>query len=267
MHNPQIKYLLTLQRRRHRTQAQAYLLEGVRLVEMALTANAPLQTVFYSPKLLANDRGRALYQAVTGQGIKTVQITDALMRQIAGTENPQGILAVATMLQVDYRQIPVSDTALFVVVDRVQDPGNLGTIIRTADGAGSTAVFLLPGTVDLYNLKTIRATMGSLFNLPVIEVADPAALFTWLQAQGVKVYLTALTGAQLYDILDYTGPTAFVVGNEANGIDRALQRYANATVKLPLPGKAESLNVAIATGILLYEALRQRHATYRDAKS
>lgn len=258
VHNPQIKYVISLERRRERMQNGSYCIEGVRLVEAALAAHTEFDRVFYTSRLLENERGKLLLGELSNIGCTVIQVTDALMEKIADTEHPQGVLAIVRMPHYDLTQLTVQPDALLIIVDRVQDPGNLGTIIRTADAAGVSTVFLLPGTVDLYNPKTIRATMGSIYHLPVIEV-EPDKLFRQLKERNVTLCVAGLNGAESYHQVNYTGPIAFVLGNEANGVADELAAAADKVVKIPLYGQAESLNVAIAAGVLLYEAVRQRN--------
>jgi TrmH family RNA methyltransferase len=143
-------------------------------------------------------------------------------------------------------------------VDSLQDPGNLGTIIRTADGVGAAGVLLLGPCVDLYNPKTIRATMGSFFALPVVQCDDDTAAFQWLENNGVQIVAGSPKATVLYDEIDYRPSTCFVIGNEAHGIREDVLSYVDESVKIPILGKADSLNAAVAAAVLLYEAVRQR---------
>ena len=173
-------------------------------------------------------------------------------------KTPQGLLAVVKEPQATLAAVLTEPGLLLIVADRLRDPGNLGTLIRLADAAGATAVVVTAGSVDPYNPKVVRATMGSIFHLPVTLVTSPAAISA-LHARGVRVLAADQEGTADYTEADYRPPVALVVGNEGEGLDAQWAAAAIARVRIPLYGRADSLNVAVAAGILLYEARRRSH--------
>lgn len=251
LQNPKLKALRSLHSRKGRKQAGCFMLETTKLVHEALKSNWPLDEVFATEEWVA--------KYGTPNGVPLTLVADRLFSQLATTETPEGVVAVARLPQEAELPLP-TPTAFYVVADALQDPGNLGTIIRTADAVGATAVLVGPGTVDPYSPKVVRATMGSLFHLPVLVRSSLYEDLGRLKAQGVSVFATALrTDRSLYD-LDLGGPLAWLVGNEGAGLTPEAQAFATEAVSIPMPGEAESLNASVATAVCLYETLRQRLA-------
>ena len=257
--NPKIKYLHKLARRQFRQKEQKFIIEGIRFAEELLRSSMQTESLYYSPKLLANQRGCAVLKKAERQSIPSYQISENLMKEIADTDNPQGVLALVRMPKYSLSDVlPLNKPALIVLVDGIQDPGNLGTIVRTADAAQATGVVLLKGTVDIYNPKTLRSTMGSIFHLPVMPVEDNRALFNMLRQHQVKVVMGQPQGGTMIQNVDLSGSIALAVGNEANGPAKQTTAAADITATIPMPGNAESLNVGVACAIMLYETVRQR---------
>lgn len=251
--NPKVKQWSALLTRRGRDEQNRFLLEGVHLVQEALHNGIAVTTVLY-----ALDKGlpAELSQSLAPQ-VELIGVSPTVLAKCSDTGTPQGVIAVAGKPDLAFRDVMARERTLIVAVDGVQDPGNLGTIIRSADAAGATGVLLGKGTVDLYNPKTVRATMGSLFHLPVLECDLPAVL-PELQGLGTRIYSTSLSADSHCYAADLTVPVCFVVGNEGSGVSPQVDRLVTDRVKIPMPGKAESLNVAMATTVLLFEAMRQR---------
>jgi TrmH family RNA methyltransferase len=153
-----------------------------------------------------------------------------------------------------------------VLLENLQDPGNLGTILRTGEGAGITGVIMSGGTVDIYNPKVIRATMGSIFRVPFIYVERLTDVFGQLGEKGIRIYAAHLDGKNYYDSFSFAGGTAFLIGNEGNGLERETADRADAYLKIPMEGRVESLNAAVAASLLMYEAHRQRMAGKRETQ-
>lgn len=259
--NPRVKAWSALLTKRGRDEQSAFLLEGVHLIQEALRSQAKVQAVLYAvdrelPQELETYRSGAM--AEEGRRIEWVGVSEAILGKCTETKTPQGVVAVCAKPAHDALVFLRHTSALVVAVDGVQDPGNLGTIIRTADAAGATGVLLGQGTVDLYNPKTVRSTMGSLFHLPVAE-CDLKELLPAAAGQGIRLVGTRLDARRHCYELDLRQPVWFLVGNEGSGLSPELAAYVNEDIIIPMPGQAESLNVAMATGILLYEAVRQRH--------
>ena len=258
-HNPRVKYLRRLGSRRFREREGAFLVEGVRFVEEALASGWLVEMLAYRPGIAESGRGRALLEKAASRGVELLEVEEGLFRELAGTETPQGVLAA-----VQQRGAGLEDMrrdggpALLVLVDGVRDLGNLGTIVRSADAAGAGGVILLKGTADIYNPKALRATMGSIFHLPVAGGVSPEEALNCLEHWGVKAVAGDPRGERLVYECDLTVPCALVVGNEAGGVSAGVMKRVAGRVRIPMPGRAESLNVAISTVILLYEAVRQR---------
>ncbi|MBO9540633.1 RNA methyltransferase [bacterium] len=249
LQNPKLKALRALHTRKGRKQAGLFLLETTKLVQEALKSGWPLVEAFVTESWLA--------KYGTLDGVPTTLVAERLFDQLVTTETPEGVVAIAK-IPAPAATVPVPENAFFVVADSLQDPGNLGTVIRTADAVGASAVLVGPGTVDPYSPKAVRATMGSLFHLPVLVRPSLEDDLSRLKAQGVAVYATALrTDRSLYD-LDLKGKVAWLVGNEGAGLSDEMIGLATEAVSIPMPGQAESLNAGIATAVCLYETLRQR---------
>lgn len=187
-------------------------------------------------------------------------VADNVFKMMSDTKTPQGILAVAKMLEYDIEDLFKKDKVpMLVVLENIQDPGNLGTIIRTAEGAGATGIIMSDKTVDIYNPKTIRSTMGSLFRMPFVYSEDVVAAIHSLKQQNIKVFAAHLEGRNYYYEEDMKVPMAVLIGNEGNGLTEELSKEADVRIKIPMEGKLESLNAAVSTAVILYEAMRQRH--------
>jgi len=244
-----------LEKRRARKKEGLFVVEGPHLVQEAA---ANIKFVLYAENL-------PLVKKLESQNIQCFKISKKEFAEISEVETPQWILAVVKMVtpsvQAMLGHLPLgkgeNENQLFVFCHEVQDPGNLGTIIRTADAAGASGVILSKGTVDLYNSKTIRATMGSLFHLPIVEVDDVLETLAQLKKKGLKTVATSLSADKNYFEIDYKGGVAVMVGNEGAGLPDEVVKLCDEAVKIPIPGKAESLNVAVSTAVVLYEILRQ----------
>ena len=260
-HNPRFKTLRALRLRKHRQREGLYLIEGIRIVEEALTGGAPVETLVYAPELLVSDRARALLDRVDAD--QRLAISGDLFRILSQRDEPQGIAAAIRIQEPTPADIPLRDDLLVIVAYQLRDPGNLGTIIRTADATGATAVVIVEPSVDLYDPQTVRATMGSLYALPIVHLADEGALTRWvedLRAAGLPLLVVASSAhaAQLHYEADYRRPLVLLVGSERNGLPQSVRGSADLQVRLPMSGRATSLNVAAATAALVYEIVRQR---------
>ncbi len=244
-----------LHRPRGRERRGLALAEGVRLVEEVLAAGVECRAVVVSPALGGTERGRALRAALESAGPVT-ETTDDELAQLAATEHPQGVVAVIVPKRWTLDDIVIGPSGVVVVLDALQDPGNVGTIVRTALALGGKGVVTLPGTADLENPKTMRSAMGATFRLPALR-SEERTLREWLDRHRVTVAATAMEG-QPFDRARLTGPLALVFGNEGAGLTSELGRNAKLTVSIPLEPGAESLNVAVAAGIFLYGACRDR---------
>lgn len=184
--------------------------------------------------------------------------SDEILSRMSDTRTPQGILFVAAQPRYTPEQLLNVSDPLLVVLESLQDPGNLGTIIRTGEGAGITGVIMNRQTVDLFNPKTIRATMGSVFRVPFIYADNLQEMLTRLHERGIHTYAAHLAGKRYYESFSFCGGTAFLIGNEGNGLSRETAELAQEAIKIPMEGQVESLNAAVAASLLMYEAQRQR---------
>ncbi|STO13311.1 Putative TrmH family tRNA/rRNA methyltransferase [[Flavobacterium] thermophilum] len=236
--NARVKQWKKLLTKKGRDETGLFLLEGFHLVEEAVKSRAPLV------ELMVDER--TAIPPGWDVSVPVVIVTEAVMKAISSTETPQGIAAVCRQLPAELEGVK---TAL--LIDAVQDPGNLGTMIRTADAAGIDAVILGEGCADVYNPKVVRATQGSLFHLPVVK-GDLAQWIARFKEQGIPVYGTALENAVDYRTVPQSSSFALLVGNEGSGVRREWLEMTTETIYIPIYGRAESLNVAVAAGILLY---------------
>ncbi|MFZ5625422.1 MAG: TrmH family RNA methyltransferase [Gemmatimonadota bacterium] len=244
-----------LHRRRGRERRGLVLAEGVRLVAEALAAGRPVHGAVVSPALEATARGRALKASLAARGASLLEVTDEELAKLADTEHPQGVVAVVEPVAWTWEDIALGGDSAVLVLDGVQDPGNVGTIARTAFGLGAAGLVALKGTAELTNPKVLRGSMGALFRLPAIAAGDQA-LLTWLEANHVRLWVSAVGGETPRRTAP--GPVAIVLGNEGAGVRDSLAAVAERRVGIPLAAGAESLNVAVAAGILLYEVMRER---------
>jgi len=247
-----------LQRRKARGRRGLAVVEGVRLVEEALAAGLEFKGALVSPDLARTTRGQALTADLTSHAVTVEEVGMRAFGELAGTETPQGILAVVQPRTWTLAEVPAGP---MLVVDGVQDPGNVGTLIRTAHALGASASLLLRGTADPMNPKALRAAMGATFRHPVVQL-DDGPFITWARQQEYVLWAAAADGLPLSRALDAKTSgkelIAVIVGNEGAGIRPQLNEIAAQRVAIPLARGAESLNVAVAAGILLYEVLRGR---------
>jgi RNA methyltransferase, TrmH family len=260
LQNPRVKQWTGLLEKKGRDKEGQFLIEGIHLVEEALHSDIQPYTVVYSMERASMALERLL-ELAEKQGIECVAVSEAVLAKCTDTQTPQPVFAVMPKLPWKPESLmkagSAGEAALVLVVDGVQDPGNLGTIIRSADAVGATGILLGKGTVDLYNPKTVRSTMGSLFHLPIAQ-GDLLELLPQASAQGSRVVTTSLQGAvSCYDY-DFTRPTWIVIGNEGQGVSEAVRELTEDHVLIPMKGNAESLNAAMAATVILFEAVRQR---------
>lgn len=260
VHNPLVKRLYHLLERKGRDEQGRFLVEGAHLVEEALNSGAEVITVLYDSSREMDPACRRAIDKRAGE-VQVIPASAAVLAKLSETKTPQGIVAEVKKTGHDWHawlQAAANRDYLLLMLDEIQDPGNLGTMLRTAEAAGVDAVILGKGSVDLYNGKVVRATMGALYRLPVFSRLLPEAAAE-LKRQGAQVLVSSLQENSLaYDEADYAGKTAIVIGNEGRGVSRAMSEAADRFVHIPLYGRAESLNAAVAAGILVYEAQRRR---------
>ena len=254
LQNPVVKAAAELKQKKYRTQNGLYLAEGLRTAEEAVAYKA-VETLFYVAT--DDDRTMRLLEDAAMQNIKLVCVNENVMKKISDTETPQGIIAVCKMRQPKLETL-LAGGKMLLVLDRVGDPGNIGTMLRTADAAGIGGLVLLKGCADIYAPKTVRSSMGSLFHIPVLSGVSEQEFVSAAKKAGYDILVTCLDGADNLYKADLSGRIAFVMGNEAGGVSETLLEKADKRVYIPMAGRAESLNVAMAAGIVMFEALRRK---------
>jgi TrmH family RNA methyltransferase len=244
-----------LRLRRGRERRGLALAEGVRLVEEALAARIRVRGAAAAPALEGTARGRALKEALEHAGVQLVALSDRELAELADTEHPQGVIAVLEPRRWSWADVAVRPGAALLVLDGVQDPGNVGTILRTTLALGGAGVIALKGTAELHNPKVMRGSMGALFRLPAFSAREDE-LLQWLADEQVELWVADSSGQPIRSLAASRPPIALAVGNEGAGVSAELAARAARRVGVPLAPGSESLNVAVAAGILLYEVTR-----------
>lgn len=252
--NPAVKEMLW--EKQHR-QSDRFFIEGHHLIEMAVAAGAEMVKVFFTEEYRAKHGD--LIGRISKKGAELTETAGHILLKLSDTETPQGIIALVHYKPLQLDKVKLKTKPLLVVCDGIQDPGNLGTIIRTSDAAGADAVIILPGTCDAFMPKAIRATAGSVFNIPVVH-SETSRLIEWLRDKRLSLFVTDAKASKTIYEADLNRPLALVFGSEAHGTGEKLKDAAGMLLNIPIPGKAESLNVAISAAVCLYEAFRQRTA-------
>ena len=254
--NSQIKNITQLMSKsKIRREQKSYIIEGIR---MFLEVPKELITKAYiCENSLAQSDDRVV------ERLKTVEyevVSEKVFKSISGTVTPQGVLAIVGMKEYSFDELISDDdeNTLYMILEDIQDPGNLGTIMRTAEATGVKALIMSKGTVDIYNPKVIRSTMGTIYRVPFIYVENVCDATTVMQKTGINIVAAHLKGNKWYDEISYKCKTAFIIGNEGNGISDELSKKADVLMKIPMEGQVESLNASVAASVLMYEAYRQK---------
>lgn len=257
--NEKIKHVAALQQKgRQRREESLFVIEGGRLF---LEAPVFLIREVYVTEHFLENADAQMRERLAQTGYETV--SEQVFGKMSDTKAPQGIVAVLAQQNYKREELTVGTAPLLLLLENIQDPGNLGTILRTAEGAGVTGVILSRDCADIYQPKVVRATMGSLFRVPFYRSEDFGREMEFLRQRGIKVYAAYLEGSKSYDALSYLEGCAFLIGNEGNGLTREAAFAADARVRIPMGGKLESLNAGVSAAILVYEAARQRRGERR----
>lgn len=253
--NQQVKQLIQLNKKaKFRSERDVFVVEGPKMFGEA--PKERIEKAYLSESCFEKQYGGQQDRLPAGIACEVVQ--DSVFKAMCDTQTPQGVLCLVKQYHHTLEELLKKERPLFLVLENLQDPGNLGTIMRTAEGAGVTGVILSKGSVDIYNPKTIRSTMGSIYRVPFLYAEDLQQVLVLLREKGVRSYAAHLQGTETYDREDYTGGTAFLVGNESNGLSQELASCADCYIRIPMEGQLESLNAGVAASILMYEAYRQR---------
>lgn len=260
LNNERVRKVVSyIQKSKARKESNVFVIEGMKMLREAPVLQ--VREAYVTEKFLdgASEEDKEI---LWRYGAETV--TDEVMKKMADTRTPQGVLAVVSMYQYSeeevldgYKEMGI-EKPLLLILENIQDPGNLGTMLRSSEGAGVTGVILSKGSADVYNPKVIRSTMGSIFRMPFMYVDNLPAFVEKLSERGIKTYAAHLKGKRNYDKFDYTKPTAFLIGNEGNGLSKETADAASEYVLIPMKGQVESMNAATSAAILTFEASRQR---------
>ena len=254
----QVKRVIQLQKKsKIRKENRQFVVEGVKMV-----CEAPfdrIEKVYMSERFATDNEDFVKKLGMSDDKVETV--ADNVFAHMSDTQTPQGVMAVINMKEYSVDDIIKAGSdrkPLIIAIENLQDPGNLGTIVRMAEGAGVTGIVISYNAVDIYNPKTIRSTMGSIYRVPFVYAADFIGAIELMKKNGINVYAANLDGSCEYTEADYTKSSAFLIGNEGNGLTDAASKAADNLIKIHMEGKVESLNAAIACTVLTYEAMRQR---------
>lgn len=249
--NPSVKNMIALQKKgKLRREQEVFLVEGPKMVSEI--PEGCLKELYVSEEFDAGEQWAELLK-----GRRYELVSAKVFREMSDTQTPQGILAVVKQQHSELSQLLTGENAHLLLLEDIQDPGNLGTMLRAGEGAGITGVVMSKGCVDIYNPKVIRSTMGSVYRVPFVYTDDFHGAIREIK-KSCKVYAAHLKGEYYYDKGDYTGATAMIIGNEARGIREETAALADTLIKIPMEGQVESLNAAVAASILMYEVYRQR---------
>jgi TrmH family RNA methyltransferase len=254
-----IKMAASLKEKKFRDELGLFSIEGVRLVEEAAQANWSVEACVYITGAEEDQRVQDVLLLLQSKNCRMIEVSAAIYGKITEVKQPQGIMAI--MKKREYRLVDCLanvEKPFLVVLDEVQDPGNVGTIIRTAAAAGCTGVILTKGCADVFAAKAVRASMGSLFNVPIFEGLSQDEVVNYLNKYDIRILATSLDNSTIYFRADFNQSVAVVFGNEGNGVSRKLLEVAIERLHIPLLGNVESLNVAASAAVILYEAVRQR---------
>lgn len=263
--NPIIKDIRALSNKKDRDETKSFMAEGLKLVIDALELGFEIKTLVYAKNVKDKPQVVQVAAKTVARGGLVLEVSEKVLSSITRRDNPQMVVGIFTQRWTNLRDLKPKTGETCVALDRVRDPGNLGTIIRTADAAGASGVILVGESTDPFSMETVRATMGSVFAVPLVKTS-PADFLAWKKTAGVQVVATHLAGAVDYRTIEYRKkPVVLLMGNEQSGLPDELAREADALARIPQAGRADSLNLAIATGIMLFEV--RRHLLTLDERA
>ena len=256
--NSRIKQVVKLRKRSHRDHAKLMIIEGCTELQRAIDNNHQFTELFFCPELFKNQTEPDILKHCQQSSINLIECTIPVFEKISYRERPNGLLALAPQIQISLEQLPIKENMLLVVAEAIEKPGNLGTILRSADASGADAVIICDHCTDINNPNVIRASIGTIFSVPAIET-DSTKAITWLKNNNIEIMAATPQATKFHTDTDMTSNIAIAVGAEKPGLSETWFTAADIKVKIPMLGQADSLNVAASTTILLYEALRQRN--------
>lgn len=256
--NPLIKRIRKLRRKKYRQEEGAFFIEGIRVVLTALEQGAPIDTLVYAPELLTSDVALATVAEQEAKGANVVQLAQDVFEAISERDNPVGLGAVVRVQLQSLETLPVPEDAIYVALDSISDPGNLGTIVRTIDGVGGSGLIIVGHSADPFHPTAVKASMGAIFTVPIAEVGSIEQLWQWAEERGLHTIATSAKAPHSFWEAPFHFPALLLLGSEGEGLaPDALQR-AELAVSIPMYGSASSLNLAVANGLLLYELRRRQ---------
>jgi len=256
--NKTVKYLKALGLARNRQKEGCFLVEGIRIIEEAMERGGTIKMLIVTPLASSNERAAALVHSAKERKIEVMWVADRVIDYISDTKSNQGIMALVQPAEYTVDDLEKGQMRLIVVAHMLQDPGNLGTIVRVAEAAGAGGVVITPGTVDFYNPKALRATMGSIFRLPTVRINSLDDFVEKFRKKGYQIVAAMVSAKDRYFDIDYGKPTIVLLGQEAAGLPTDAYNLSDTQVSIPMATMMDSLNVASAASILIYEAVRQR---------
>lgn len=254
--NPLVKRIKRLRIRKYRQREGAYFVEGLRVVIAAVEAGAPVETIVYCPELLTSEIARRMVEEQSAAGLPCVALSRPVFESVSERDNPVGLGAIVKATVSGLAGLAVGPDDLFVGLVELSDPGNLGTIVRTADGAGVAGVILVGQTVDPYHPAAVKASMGALYSVPVYHAAGIEALINWAVKHHVHTVATSARARRSFWEVSYHFPALLLLGSEGEGLPAELLEASELAVSIPMRGTASSLNLAVAAGLLIYEIRR-----------
>lgn len=258
--NRHVKLIRSLRSRKEREQSGLFFVEGIRQVAEAIQSGAGIEALVMAPELLHSDFAHSLVSKEAKAGTDVLQVTGDLFKSISAKDGPQGLAAIVRQRWEQLPDIRLCGDECFVALDAVQDPGNLGTIMRTADAVGFSGLILLGNSTDPYDPGAVRASMGSVFSLRLSK-ASPEDFIAWKHEHGYQVVGTSGEGSTHYRSLEYPRPLVVLSGSERQGLSPELMKTCDHLVRIPMVGSCDSLNLAVATSVVLYEVFNQIHSS------
>jgi len=256
-HNPRVKNLVRLRNARQRHRQGFFLIEGYRENNRAISQGLTLQTLYYCPENFKANDAKGIIDRAASKGVEIFRLSPLAFAKCSHRENPDGLLAVAPIWETKLEDVRFAASALLLVVESVEKPGNLGNLIRTADAAGADALIVTDPVADIFNPNVIRNSQGALFGFPVV-VCDNESALAWLKKKGIQILATSPTAAEEYWRADFKAAVAIAVGSEKDGLSDFWLNKTTHRIKMPMAGNSDSLNVNVAAAIALFEAVRQR---------
>lgn len=258
--NARVKEAIHLRERRERDKTGLFLIEGYRELLRAVDANRPIKQLFICPQLFLGSNEEVLIERIKTRGAQVFVCSEAVFQKLSYRDRPDGLIAIAPQQHLSLQELALKKNPFLIVAEAIEKPGNLGTILRSSDAVGLDALIVCDRCTDIYNPNVVRASVGTLFTIPVIE-AEGKTTLQWLKEHNIAILAATPSAEKEYTEVDMTKPLAIAVGTEQLGLSELWMKNADLQVRIPMRGVADSLNVAMATTLLMYEALRQRRGT------